>query len=407
MATTIGETMHRSIVPALLTLLLVLLAPLRSQAQQKTPIELFNEGSDLAEQGKLAEAVAIWVLVADDIPDKYKATVQVNLGQAYKQLNQPVEAWYHLNRYLASNDDAEVAKWRKELEEQLVKDHVRVSIRCIPAATTLVLQSAAGGSITYRCPLTWWFEPGSYPVRADAAGHKRKVTMLQVKQGPAHELEIALESEQQYGLLVVEGDGRAVQVFLDGKLEGGVPFERKIRTGTYELMVGAPGKMPWRKTIVVEADKTVTEAPEAARLVVAEPEIDEPTETVVVMAPEKPVKNRKTLAWALLSAGVVGLAGGATLNGIAFSNNEDLRSKYPDGTQEAPQPSTNRTDYDAGFDSDVKPLIIGAGVLYGVGAASAIAGAIMLLDGSPDDSATSLEPLAAPGIMGMTFEWKF
>ena len=48
---------------------LVLMAPAWSAAQQKTPIELFNEGSDLAEQGKLAEAVAIWVLVAEDIPD--------------------------------------------------------------------------------------------------------------------------------------------------------------------------------------------------------------------------------------------------------------------------------------------------------------------------------------------------
>ena len=144
--------MHCSTISALLTALLVLLAPLQSVAQQKTPIELFNEGSDLAEKGKLAEAVAIWVLVADDIPDKYKATVQVNLGQAYMQLNQPAEAWYHLNRYLATTDDAEVAKWRQDLEKQLLKDHVRVSIRCVPADTTLVLQSAAGSANTYRCP---------------------------------------------------------------------------------------------------------------------------------------------------------------------------------------------------------------------------------------------------------------
>lgn len=387
---------------------LVLMAPAWSAAQQKTPIELFNEGSDLAEQGKLAEAVAIWVLVAEDIPDKYKATVQVNLGLAYKQLNQPAEAWHHLTRYLASGEDAEVAGWQKELATELSKTHVRVTIRCVPAETTLVLQSAAGSAVPYRCPLTWWFEPGSHPVAADAEGHKRKVTMLQVKKGPAYELEIALASKQQYGQLVVEGDGKAVQVFLDGKLEGSVPFERKIRTGTYELMVGAPGQMPWRKTIVIEAGKTVTEAPEAAQLVEKEPDPDEPTSTVVLMPPDKPKKNRKRLAWALLSAGVAGVAGGATLHGIAFSNNEDLHSQYPDGELGAPVSVDNKAGYDAGYENDVKPLIVGAGVLYGVGAASAITGAVlMILDREVEESATSIEPLAGPGTMGMSFGWEF
>jgi hypothetical protein len=378
-------------------------------AQQKTPIELFNEGSDLAEQGKLAEAVAIWVLVADDIPDKYKATLQVNLGLAYRELGQPAEAWHHLTRYLASREDTEVAGWQKQLATQLGKTHVRVTIRCVPAETTLVLQSA-GSAVPYRCPLTWWFEPGSHPLRADAEGHKSKVTMLQVKQGPAYETEIALVSNQQYGHLVVEGDGRAVQVFLDGKLEGSVPFERKIRVGTYELMVGAPGQMPWRKTITIEAGKTVTEAPEAARKVVADPEPEDPStkSTVVVLPPDKPIKNRKRLAWALLSAGVAGVAGGATLHGIAFSNNEDLHSQYPDGTADTLLPATNKANYDAGYENDVKPLVIGAGVLYGVGAAAAVTGAVlMILDKTPEDSATSIEPLAAPGMMGMNFEWKF
>ncbi len=402
--------MYRTIILGLLTLLLVLLAPGLSVAQQKTPIELFNEGSDLAEQGKLAEAVAIWVLVADDIPDKYKATVQVNLGLAYKQLGQPAEAWHHLTRYLASSEDPEVSGWQKELATELGKTHVRVTIRCIPAETTLVLQSAAGSAVPYRCPLTWWFEPGSHPVRADADGHKRKVTMLQVKPGPAFETEIALQSKQQYGHLVVEGDGKAVQVFLDGKLEGGVPFERKIRTGTYELMVGAPGQMPWRKTITIEAGKTITEAPDAARKAVANPEPEDlsTAATVEVVPPEKSMKNRKRLAWILLSAGVAGVAGGATLHGIAFSNNEDLHSQYPDGTPDAPQPAANRAGYDTGYDNDVRPLVIGAGVLYGVGAAAAITGAVfMILDKAPEDSATSIEPLAAPGMMGMAFEWEF
>ena len=399
--------MYRASVPALLALLLALMVPCRVGAQQRTPIELFNDGSDLAEEGKLAEAVAIWVLVADDIPDKYKATVQVNLGQAYKQLNRPVEAWHHLSRYLASNEDAEVAGWRQELEKQLGKTHVRVDIRCVPAETTLVLQSAAGGAVPYRCPLTWWFEPGSHPVRADAEGHKGKVSMLQVKEGMAQELEIALESKQQYGHLVVEGDGRAVQVFLNGKLEGGVPFERKIRTGTYELMVGAPGKMPWRTTIVIEAGKTVTKAPDAARQEVAKPDIEEPTSTLVVMAPDKPAKNRKGLAWALLGAGVAGLAGGATLNGLAYGNNEDLRSDYPDGTSEVKAPVSNRDAYEAGYESDVKPLMIGAGVLYGVGAASAIAGTVLMILDAQNESETSVEPLAAPGTIGLSFDWVF
>jgi hypothetical protein len=392
----------------LTALLLCLLVPAPALAQSKTPIELFNEGSDLAEQGKLKEAVSLWVMIAEDIPDKYRATVQVNLGLAYKQLERPVEAWHHLSRYLATNDDQEVATWRAELETELRKTHVRVNIRCVPADATLVLQSAAGSAVTYRCPLTWWFMPGSHPVRADADDHKRKVTMVEVKAGSAQELQIALESNQQYGTLVVQGDGRAVQVFLDGRLEGSVPFKRKIRTGKYELMVGAPGKMPWRKEIVVVAGKTLTEAPEVARKPVVEPVEADPVHTMVVTSPPEPPRSQKTLAWTLIGTGAAGLIGGAALHGVAFANNEDLRSKYPDGTAESPQPVSHREAYEAGYQDDVKPLIVGAGVLYGVGAVSAIAGTVvLLLKDNPADRKTQLQPIAAPGTVGMTFDWTF
>ncbi len=380
--------------------------------QEKTSIDLFNEGSDLAEQGKLEEAVALWVLVADEIPDKYKPTVQVNLGLAYKKLGRLPEAWHHLSRYLATREDAEVEGWRAELERELGKTRVRVSLRCQPHDATVHLQSAAGNTVAYRCPLVWWFEPGSHTVRVEAAGYKRRIELLQVKQGGPATVVVELESLERWGVLVVEGDARAVQVFLDGKLEGSVPFRRKLKPGNYELMVGAPGKMPWRKAIVIEADQTVTEAPEIARKAAAaepvpEDPLPKPPEPGVARKGE-PQQDGRVWAWTLVGAGALGLAGGATLHGLAWSANEDLRDKYPDGTAGEPQPLSNKTKYDDGYESDVKPLLIGAGVLYGVGAAAAIAGTVWMVVGSGDeDSSTEVAPLVAPGAMGLSFEWNF
>jgi hypothetical protein len=385
-------------------------------AQSKTPIELFNEASDLAEQGRLEEAIAIWVMVTEDIPDKYKPVVQVNLGLAYQKLEKLPEAWYHMMRYLEKKEDSEVDGWRQELEKKLVKTHKMVSIKCEPDKATIYIQSSAGNSVPYRCPINFWFAPGKHPVRITKEGYERRLELLDIsKTMSAPEIIVKLEAKTEFGSLQVQGNARAVQVFIDGKLEGTVPFNRKLAVGTYELMVGRPGKMPWKKRIAIEAGKTIIETPDLAQK-------DKP-------APVDPIKNPGTdpinpdktitqkqegggIPWwtfTIIGGGAVAIGGGATMLGLASKRNKDLRAKYPDGTSDNPQPISNQENYQKGYDNDVQPMLAGGYVLMGVGVAAAVTGTILMVvkPGRDKGSKKTAAPMVLQDGGGMTFTLSF
>ena len=131
---------------------------------KRDPISLFNKAAELAEAGKLKAAIQIWLLVEEDIPEKYRAVVQANLGMAYYQLNQPVEAWYHLQRYLAKDSkDAETIATAAEIEKELDKHHVKVTVNCTPADARVFLLGG-GKDNGYACPFVYWFKPGAQEI---------------------------------------------------------------------------------------------------------------------------------------------------------------------------------------------------------------------------------------------------
>lgn len=297
------------------------------QAQQKDPIALFNEASDLAEKGKLQEAVALWVMVADDIPEKHRPVVQANLGMAYKQLDMLPQAWYHFGRYLNTQQDPDVEAERRDLEKKLAKTHKLVSIRCMPEGATVHIQSATGTTVPYRCPLSFWFKPGKQPVRVTAEGHKHRIDLISIDSNVAKP-DFHFELESLAGPVVAEVPQR-----------GGIPW--------------------W--------------------------------------------------TWAMVGGGAAALAGGVTMQAIGVSRNNDLHDKYPDGTPGNPQPASNKDNYEAGYDSDVRPMLIGAYTLCGLGAAAAITGAVLMFvqPGAKETGSASAGPMVVPHGAGMNFSLTF
>jgi len=301
--------------------------------EDKDPIALFNEASDLAEKGQLQDAIAIWLIVADDIPDKYKPVVQVNLGLAFKKTGKLPEAWHHLNVYADSipDKDDEAVQWIGDIEQELSKTHHKISVSCEPEDARLSMQASKAA---YRCPLVWWFKPGKQVLSVSREGYKRSIEVLNLT--------------------------------ADGKKD----FLIKLKP--------IPG--------------TATDT------------------TTLTKKPEPAPRGTPWWKWALVGGGGVLVASGAVLQVVANGKNEDLRNKYPDGTKENLKPVSNRLKYQEGYENEVQPLLFGAYGLYGVGAAAAIVGGVLLfLDGGDDsrDSKAAVGPLLVPGGSGVSFHVSF
>ena len=96
------------------------------------------------------------------------------------------------------------------------------------------------------------------------------------------------------------------------------------------------------------------------------------------------------------------------MHGLAASKNSELMDKYPDGTPETLQPSSNEWMYEDAYNSEVKPKLVGAYVLYGLGAAAAVAGGVLLLlDDSSQGGSTAVAPMYVPGGSGVAWTWLF
>ena len=136
-----------------------------SAQEKRSPVKLFNQASDLAAEGKLDKAVSIWLDIEDELPLKHQPKLQLALGLSFAVLKKYPEAWHHLTIHLAlaAKPEAKALAELKRVGKELSSTHVKVELICVPAGGKV--SPGAGGPLRmYRCPLTWWYEPGSYKV---------------------------------------------------------------------------------------------------------------------------------------------------------------------------------------------------------------------------------------------------
>jgi len=407
-----------------------LAAPLPARGEED-PNKLYNRGLDLAQQGKMAEAVDIWVRALDQVAEEYRPHVHKALGLAYKKLDQPAAAWHHVARYLqtAKGRDSEAGSWLADVEKELSKTHRKVVISCTPDGSTVHLAHSAVGP-SYTCPLTWWFKPGPRPIHVAAAGHRPQSLTLEIRElGDRGIRDVKLQPLLESGLLEVVGKERRAQVFIDGMLEGVVPFKRKLKAGKYELMVGRPGIRPWKKTITLAAGGHIIEEPVLTPRTGSEPENGAastdtakppPEDSTATSAREGTIEVEKPpdktfdplfWKWGLVGAGAALVAAGGILQAVSYSKNEGLHDKYP-ANPALPDYEHNKEQYEKGYEADVLPVSIAAYTLYGVGGAAAATGILFLLldPGRPEggsSSALSVRPISLPGGAGAQLNVRF
>jgi hypothetical protein len=125
--------------------------------------------------------------------------------------------------------------------------------------------------------------------------------------------------------------------------------------------------------------------------------------------------------WATLGGGAVLAGVGVALHATGISNNntryDEVLKKWQDKGLTATTPTTDDayigyvTEFDSVFDEDVKPYLTGAYVLYGVGGAAILTGAIALMLSPADQTAASVHfqllPALAPRQAGLDFQVTF
>ncbi len=314
------------------------LGPAALAQEPRSPEELSAESDRalaLAQDGKLDDAVVIWMDILDEVPPQGRADIHVNLAVAFTAQDRLPEAWYHLDSYLteAPKEDPAVASERAAVEKKLSGTHVPLRFSCAVPGTQLYF--AAEREQAYPCPLRWWFARGAEgQIFADAPGH----------------------------------------------LPGSAPIR------AHEL--------DRDRRIIVRLEAAPEEVPEDPRLPVEKP----------------PAPKGRIWKWSLVGGGMGLVAVGAVLQVMAFNKDQDLREAYPGDVTDYTAWQENRKGYQAGFNSDVKPLACGAYALYGIGGAAAATGlAFLIMDWTKPAAASAVHiaPVTAPGMYGLTIDLDF
>ena len=415
--------MQKKLATACMLLSLALLS-LPAAAQEKRSPEVLDRLSTdamaAAQAGDFDKAIRIWEDILPELSGEGRAGLHYNLALAFKKVGRLPEAWHHLTSYLESieKEDRKAGKMLEKLERKLSKTHRRVALACDPEPATLYFGLEAAGT-AYSCPITWWFIPGKQFVHVKKKGFTAQTAQYDVRErGEKGVWMVKLVELPKHGWLVVEGGAKSVQVFLDGMLEGVVPFKRKLKEGEYKLMVGKSGEMPWEKTVVVKAGQTTVESPPNAKAPAEIPVEPDPGVTRPAAAEEEPSHWAQ---WALVGGGLGVMALGATLQGIGNSRESDLWDEHHPGDLSDYDGSTAEYDkaaieaqeaYDAAFEDDVQSVRTWSYVLYGVGGATAVAGAAWLIADATArpakaDTKIDVSPMMVPGGAGAVFGMEF
>jgi len=410
------HVIHR--LPSFLVALLLSLPPAANAQPKRSKQQLkqeYREALRLAQQGKKEQAIALWEDVLTQAEGKTRQESLFNLAFAYLDLDRLPEAWHHLSLYVLTleREDKETRKKLAGLEELLPEDYVKVGFTCQPDGALVYVGRHSRG-IPRQCPLDWWFEPGKRAVHVVKEGFQATIYEFDVRRGrkPAsHLVTLRPKKKTERGLLIVEGSGSTIQVFLDGNLAGGVPFRRKLEPGTYELRVDKPGRRPWRKMILVKAGKTLTERPPMARPGATKMPGDEgETDSIPSRGPAGIADSKDDdegfgngWKWTLVGVGTAAAVAGGILQYGAHSNELELHEKYKVASQQA--------GYNSDFEAQVRPKLTGAYILYGVGGAAILTGLVALAVGDGEDPSDKklslLSPLLMPGHTGLSLRVGF
>jgi hypothetical protein len=326
---------------------------------------LFQVGVQAYERGQYAPAIAAF-------REAYRLTARPGLlfslaqsfRRAYENSRESQDlsaAIEHYTRYLATQPSGErkleAERYLEQLQSSVAKS--RPEEHAAAAETTrtaLVLdanvpgaRSSLDGAPPEPLPRTAAVLPGRHTLEISADGYGLFRKEIEIRLGEV----VALRAQlvRSAGLLSITGNSGA-EAFVDGRSLGALPISTvSIPYGSHAVEVRQAGHYSLRRQIDLSSTGSL-------RLHLA--------------APQTP---KRIVAWALVASGVTGVAVGTVLGYVARRNDREaqrLERDEPDNYLDFNRAVGRRDDYR-----------LAAAIVAGTGAASALAGGILILTDEP------------------------
>ena len=229
-------------------------------------------------------------------------------------------------------------------------------------------------------------------------------------------VDAALAGEHLEVVIDVEGRDGEVLVEEGGKLRAyPEPLTWWFRPGDYKLSVRARDGALRQHNLRIAPGRTRYLLP--ARAAVKVPPKDPPDDPPPIVEPPPPSSRWARVPawkWALLGVGAAAVIGGGVTYGVADARLSDLRTDFrrdhPSGSRTPASRPSIEAAWDDAVASDVQPLEVSSYVLWGVGGAAVVTGAVLvslelLGDEPPAPGIPTLAPAAAG--QGLLLNWTF
>ncbi len=380
----------------------------QAMAQSKEKASEFNaKAIEAYKAKKYLEAIDYWQQAYDHATDEQKTKLHKNIGLALQQLERLPEAWYHMHEYLRLDKwkDKKVGKRLSEVEKNLVRTYLKVSLNSRPVGATAILPP---GDRLHQLPtpLVWWLPPGEYAVELKLKGYKTRKETIKVALRGANNFTFELKLVAEAGKLALDGGVPGSKVLVDGKVAGDLPFNKELPPGEYSVEVIYPDGTSWRKVLTVKSKKT--------RSI----KVPQPRKAGDPIGPgDKPGGEGRshTLEWIAIGAGSGLLVAGGVLMMMYSGKVDEMSSLRDDEYPELSDSTAHlyyddyRNDYDSLWD-EAQPLGVMSIVCFVAGGASVLAGAgtMLLLDDPPKaSSGLNFSPIMMPGTTGFSLDYSF
>jgi hypothetical protein len=281
-----------------------------------------------------------------------------NIAACHDKAGHLVDAVSFYQRFMEAVPDSpkrpEVARRVADLQQQLKSQYEDVTVNTDPSGAVIFVDDKAHGAMG-NSPVTFKLFPGKYTIIAEKDGFEPTKQKVEVMAGNPAMFDLSLLPKGAVASVNLRISERDADVLVDAKRVGKTPLEDALRLpqGTHEIVVMKPGFAPWKGSVDLRGGETkdvsVSLVPEGGE-----------SEDVAGGGGGAGI-------WPYVTMGVGAAAiGGAVYTGLSAKHLHDqLEDKRKNGDPIAKQ------DVDTG-----NKLVLMTNVLYGVGGAAVVGGAL-------------------------------
>ena len=314
-------------------------------------------------------------------------TYRLAVAVAYDQLGKPVAALEATRRFVLTLDVAEGAlteTWRarregmreraRALEGRILETFGALALESEPDGARIFIDDApAGVDGDLTTPFVVYLTPGRHSLRLEAPGRLSPSLTVDIVAGRLLPKRLVLAEEPKQASLLVETGAEDARVFVDGDAVGaGEHVSATVEPGEREVRVERSGYQTFAHTVRLAADSAGAKVlkvkwPDDAAGIGAP--VDNPG--VAGAGPRRPLDP--LWGWIAGGSGLAVALVGIPFTVMALGDQESL-----DGYQYKPDTDENTAAF-ADLKTSMQQKELVAGVLYGVGGAALVGGAVWLL----------------------------